>query len=276
MSNNIGNGIEWYTAEQVLAGYDTHTKNRENVYYSIWQSKALRYGYNDGDPNEGKDLLRENLTPLINNGNTSTYTIKFHPSPDASGYITDKTPVMGSFNFKVSEPSILKANQPVNIGNINTAAIDEKFNKILEVMLQMNERVTKLEQEPEQDDEEQDDEEQEPEPDEYERVINGVKGIENLITESPLLNDIYTHLRLGVRVLAKKFGVQDDQNQYQKNNAMAGTTNGNKSFGEIFEELLKQFPELPNLIGKLHHTMVTDPDLFKVVKKKLIDGVNQF
>ena len=265
---NVGHGVEWYTADQVMSGYDSHVKNRDTCYYSIWQGKALRYGYNDGDVEEGKDVLRENLLPLVNNGNSATYTIKFHPAPDASGYITDKTPVMGSFNFKVSEPTAFRQ-APPTISGVNN---EDKFAKILEILMQQNQRLEALEEEEDEDEEEED---EEPEPDEYAKTLGQVKQVENLIMESPLLNDMYTHLRLGLRVLAKKFGVEPETN-YQNTNYMSGVNSNEKQkdFSQIFSELLQQFPELPNLIGKLHNVMVTDNDMFRVVKKKLIDGVN--
>ena len=279
-----GHGIEWYSVEQVLSGFDGHAKARDTVYYSIWQGKSLRFGFNDGDINEGRDILAENLQPLQINGNTATYTIKFHPGPDASGYITDKTPVMGSFNFKVTEP-FYKIAGPGNMPPPAPAAQpaqDDKLNKILDLLMAQDQRIKELE-EAEPDIIYQDEEEEE-EPDTYSKAIGQVQNVERLINESPLLNDLYTHLRLGVKVLAKRFGVEPE-NEYKNNYNIAGMSQQptpgteqapgqQKTFTQIFGELVEQFPELPNMLGKLHHVMCTDPDMFRVVKKKLIDGVN--
>lgn len=278
MSNPTGNSVEWYTADQVLNGYDMHARGREAVYYSIWQSKSLRFGYNNGDVNEGRDILADNLQPLINNQVGSTYTIKFHPEPDSSGYITDRTPVMGSFNFKISEPYSQRVGQVQPIAQA-PASKDDKLDKIINLLITQEQRIKALEEE--ETEIVYEDEEEESEEDQYTKAIGAVQNVERLINESPLLNDVYTHLRLGLRVLAKRFGVEPEQTNYSGSYNISGMSNtqqqteGNAmTFTEMFGQLVQQFPELPNMLGKLHHVMVTDADMFKVVKKKLIDGVN--
>ena len=281
VTTGTGHGVEWYTAEQVLNGFDNHTKDKDNVYYSIWQGKSLRFGYNEGSINTGRDILEENLQPLVYNGNTSTYTIKFHPMPDASGYITDKTPIMGSFNFKVSDPySVRMAGvQQPTAAPMPAPRNDDKIDKILELLIAQDQRIKALEEEPDFEFDE------EPEPDQKTQILGQVQQVEQIINESPLLNDVYTHLRLGLRVLAKRFGVEPETSNYTPGSYnIAGMEQQQQqhqqqpeqelTFTEMFGLLVKQFPELPNMLGKLYNLSIEDNDMFRVVKKKLIDGVN--
>jgi hypothetical protein len=287
MAKGIGSSVEWYEVDQILSGYDLHSKMRDEMYYSVWCGAVPKFVYDGGDVAEGRDLLAQNLSAWAANGNTSTYTLRFHPSLDKNGDITNASLVNGSGNFRLNEPDYVRnvravaqvtAAPPIN------AETDKKLDLLIQLVAQQNERLNALEEEPEfivEDDEEEEEEEDK----ELTRMVSGVQKIETVINESPLLSEMVSMLRIGVKSFARKYGVIEEPN-YPKYNTVSGMnettaqqqetteTRGNKSFGELFKELVAQFPELPNMVAKMHYLMENEPNDFLYIKKKLIEGLN--
>ena len=275
MKAGTGSAVDWWGADQVLSGYDFHAQNRENMYFSLWQGNVPKFVYEGGDIGEGRELLETSITPLQVNGSTAMYTIRFHPQPK-DGNINSNSPVNGSANFKMCEPSFT-----AGIAGTRPAAPQqqsEHLKIIVDLLQKQDDRLTALEQAQDIEEIEEVDEVE----DEVGRIISGINRIEETVQKSPMLGDLYTDLRLGLRLLGKKLGIEIPQQTHHQANTVTGNTMDNNTQTEarvdmkqIMSELVKGFPELPHLLVTLHNIMVTDPDTFDLAKKKLIDGVNK-
>lgn len=71
-------------------------------YYSIWSGRQIVFSWPEDDMGKGKDILENNLRAFEDQGITDLFVLKLHPALDKSGYITDKSPVTGSLNFRPS------------------------------------------------------------------------------------------------------------------------------------------------------------------------------
>lgn len=99
MAKGIGTSIDVRGVKNIMARYEMAP---DDWYYSIWQNTALKFSSAETTM-EPKSLLEQNLNALHSVGSSALYTCKFHSATDDDGYISDKTKVVGSFNFKVSE-----------------------------------------------------------------------------------------------------------------------------------------------------------------------------
>jgi len=267
-----GTAVDWWGMEQVLNGYDLHCQVREAVAYSVWQGGVPKFTFNDGDIGEGREWLEQHIKTLEMNGSTAMYTIRFHPhKPDQE--LTNKAEITGSANFKMHEPSYTAVT-----GRAQAPAPDARLDKILEVLINQEERLKAIEN---AELEEEIEEVEEEEPDQIGKVLNGIRQIEDTIKGSEVLSELYSDLRIGLRILAKKAGIElpqmnnrPRQEQAVNGNTMEGTTQ-QVDMRVVMSELVKQFPELPEMLVKLHRIMKEDPDMFDLAKKKLIKGVNQ-
>lgn len=257
-----GNSVEWFGVDQVLSGYDLHCRNRDNkVYYSIWQAGLPKFVYDGGEQAEGRELLEENLQAWKVNGNTAMYTLRFHPCLDKNEQITNNSPVNGSGNFKINDSSFVSG----------VSKNDSKLDILIEMFKKQEERLTALEE----GEFEEEIEEVQQEPTETENIIGSIKRIEESIITSPLLSGLYTDARLLFRGLAKKWGV--DMSTPKTEQAMNGTNTQQPKtdMATVMKELVQAFPELPNLLIRLHQILHEDRDTFDLAKKKLIDGINK-
>jgi len=94
------NKADFVGIENILDWYET---NANNPYFSVWQGKLMKFGYNDEDKDKGKLLLADNLQAYQQGGHNEVLTLKLHPKKEKNGYITDKTPICASANFRVNE-----------------------------------------------------------------------------------------------------------------------------------------------------------------------------
>jgi hypothetical protein len=90
-------------AEPVLAWYD---ENAKVPFYSLWNGKQLVGSWNEDNQAAARDNLEKNLKLFEDNNISEVFTLKLHPQADKSGFVTDKTPVYYSLNFRPSEFSL--------------------------------------------------------------------------------------------------------------------------------------------------------------------------
>jgi len=278
MAGKFGSSIEWYGLEQLLSGYDLFTQNMNEVYYSIWQAAALKYSYTNGNVDTGREMLQQQLAPVQANGGTAIYTICFHPALDKDGNITNKTEIIGSCNFRMNDAANYFAgnNKPQPVA---APAMHPQMSQIMDALKAVTEQQSAIIQrqqmledlmheEPEEDEEEEEEEND---------MLGKVRAVETTIQQSPLLNDIYQHGRLALRILAKKMGLDPSPLQPQ-HNTMAGTESATEQAADmrtVMTELVQTWPELPGILQKLHHIMHTDRDTFDFVIKKVNNQISQ-
>lgn len=266
-----GSSIEWRSRNEVLDGYDLHCQKRDKVYYSVWQGSTPKFVYDDGDHTEGRDLLDQNLAAWEQSGTSAGYSLRFHPALDKNGNITNSTPYNGSGNFILNERTGV-------MGRVSGPASDPRLDKILELLVNQEERLKDLEQE------ELAGEIQEADPDEVDNIIGKVHRIETAINQSPLLGDLYKDLRFGLRMLSRKLGIEVPEVTHNQvnGNTMNNTTQQQQGTQqqltpEIIRELCApgNFPELPGMLLGLYNMMLTNREDFEYIKRKLISGLNQ-
>ena len=119
-------------AENVLEWYD---RNCTTSFYSVWQGKQLLFSYNTEDEN-GRDKLANDLLAFEQNNIADVMTIKLHPAFDKNGFITDKTPVYASLNFRCVDVE----NSPIQKSMI---AGDRPYSPSVTAMLQESLEVNK-------------------------------------------------------------------------------------------------------------------------------------
>lgn len=288
MAGNRSTSVEWHSLADVMQGYDLHTAGRDEVYYSVMHEKVPKFTYTGGDVVQGRELLEQSLQPVIANGVTATYTLRFHPALDKDGAITNATPYDASANFRLND----YATGMSGTRQVQPADNSPILQRMVEILERQEKRLTELEQTLQPSDDGLIDDieevEEEEEPEEF-AWMAGVQKFEQVVQQSPLLSDAMAYMRLGIRAFAKKMGIDDpiiNQGNYQQPaTAMAGTTQHTMDettqqappvdMRIVMRDLVAGFPELPNLLAQLHHVQQTDPDLFTVAKKKLINGVNQ-
>lgn len=85
----------------ILAGYQALS---QTPYYSVWMTspKEMLFQYNEDDKESGIEKLMELCAGGEANGNTDLLVIKFHGKKE-KGFITDKTPVIGSMPIRICE-----------------------------------------------------------------------------------------------------------------------------------------------------------------------------
>lgn len=138
-------------ADQVLEWYD---RNITGTFYSVWMGKQLLFSYSSEDEN-GRDKLANDLAAFEQNNIADVMTIKLHPELDKSGFITDKTPVYASLNFRCIDIEKL---QPINRAQV--MGTEQRYSPTVTAMLQESMEVNKkllayLEQEEEEEDEDE-------------------------------------------------------------------------------------------------------------------------
>lgn len=85
-------------SDQVLDWFNRVSKNVP--YYSLWNGRQIVFSWSDDDISQGKDVLETNLRAFEEQGITDLFVLKLHPSTDKGGFITDKSPVVASLNFR--------------------------------------------------------------------------------------------------------------------------------------------------------------------------------
>ena len=78
-------------------------RNSTTPYYSVWCNRQLLFSWNSDDLEDGRNKLENDLIAIESNGVGDLLTIKLHPKKEKGGFITDKTPIYASLNFRPAE-----------------------------------------------------------------------------------------------------------------------------------------------------------------------------
>lgn len=81
---------------------DWFDRNSASPYYSVWCNRQLLFSWNNDDLEEGRNKLENDLYAFEQNGVGDLFTIKLHPKKE-KGFITDKSPIYASLNFRPAE-----------------------------------------------------------------------------------------------------------------------------------------------------------------------------
>ena len=115
-------------------------RNATAPYYSVWiDRKQLLFSWNDDDLEKGRTKLENDLMAFEQNGVNELLIIKLHPKKEKGGFITDKSPVYGSLNFRPAE--IEKNMYPQQVGSVYNPRMENVIERILETQ---NAILTKL------------------------------------------------------------------------------------------------------------------------------------
>jgi hypothetical protein len=106
-------------------------RNAISPYYSVWCGKQLLFSWNDDDKEAGSNKLENDVYAIEQNGVGDLLTIKLHPKKEKGGFITDKTPIYASLNFRPAEleRSNMYGMQPM--GSVNSR-LESMLEKMLE------------------------------------------------------------------------------------------------------------------------------------------------
>ena len=134
--------------DSISQGFETFGNHAQ--FYSVWQGKNMKFQ----SKIEDSGLFHENIEALKQAGSDALFTVRFHGKPDKDGFVTDKTPYISSFNFKVID----ETKQLGTIGAANGAYGDPNVNSKLDLILknqnEQESRIAALEEEPDEDEEE--------------------------------------------------------------------------------------------------------------------------
>jgi hypothetical protein len=227
-------------------------------YYSIWQQGVIKFPGLAPDRSDALAQLKANIEGAAPNAGTSTYCFKLHPELDQDGYITNKTPVIGSFNFKLNEYT------GYTMGNVTTpppanGAADQSaiLAPILEILRRQEERMEALEEqlyaEPK--------EEEEEDPTIVEKIISGINA-------SPQLSGLVDDLRGFVKIFIHKL-VPAGPVQQQPNMTQSATMNDQEKVQYAFSILIPLLPDLPDMLKRLADLATSDREAFDFVVKKM-------
>jgi len=116
-------------------------RNSTAPYYSVWVRKQLLFSWNDDDTEAGRSKLEDDLMAIEQNSVSDVLIIKLHPKKEKGGFITDKSPIYASLNFRPSElDRSMYGMQPMNGIGYNS-----KMESVLERVLEtQNAILTKL------------------------------------------------------------------------------------------------------------------------------------
>ena len=83
---------------------DWFDRNATSPYYSVWVNrKQLLFSWNDDDMEAGRTKLEDDLNAIEQNNVSDLLIIKLHPKKEKGGFITDKSPIYASLNFRPAE-----------------------------------------------------------------------------------------------------------------------------------------------------------------------------
>jgi len=123
--------------DSILEGFNTFAEY--SPIFSVWQGKNLKFQSTDEDLQRGQDLLLSNLEALRQANSDAIFTIRFHKQTDKDGFVTDKTPYVGSFNFKVAE-----AQQLGSLAGADNTSYNPVLNKLDQILQQQNELQSRI------------------------------------------------------------------------------------------------------------------------------------
>ena len=250
--------------QQVMEGYAVFKEKA--AYYSLWQSATLKF-WNPNDE-EGEDILNQNLKILAAGGTAALFVLKFHPEFEGKqNTITTKTPICGSFNFRLNNPGAM---QPMNGVQQANPTSDPYFKLYWDSKLEMMQMMHDMKVQELQDqllatelDDEVDEEE-----DQLSRTLGTIGDIGE---KHPWMQDI---LRDVVQV-AKSFINQHIKRPEVNNTTaqhlagMANETDPNKQVQEALQLLYTHDPNIAEHLVLLAKLAATDKDTYDLAIKKL-------
>lgn len=177
--------------ENILSAYE---RLSQTPFYSVWKGKDLLFQFNEDDPQKGAVFLRENLEAAKENQNRDILKIKIHPKKEKT-FITDAAPSIATLYVRVCEwnPQQYVAQQNAIVGGYQE--------KIVQLLETMNNRLTVLEEEAEEEEDTQID------------TINGVVDTISGLLDKPIMNKLFDKLFGGNNVNAQPTlsGVPDNE-----------------------------------------------------------------
>jgi hypothetical protein len=127
-------------SDAILTAFDMMSE--DTPYYSVWIGKMIMASNNTDDAEKGRKKVEQMIIACEQSQNTDMITIKFHPSPDKAGFITDKTPVCASMTVRATsiegnadQLERLNNTQYSFMLNSITKAIDEKITPLHEKII---------------------------------------------------------------------------------------------------------------------------------------------
>lgn len=109
--------VEARSKQETLDLFDMYTAAYPKAYFSVWNSRQIKFPFLENDPSLMRSFLEDNLNSLEQTGTVTIYTLKFHPRLEKDGFITDKTPVLASYHFRVTQPVPLSSRDLVQTNN---------------------------------------------------------------------------------------------------------------------------------------------------------------
>jgi hypothetical protein len=115
-------------SEAILKGFELFSKGAKH--YSVWAGKNMKFQA----PIEEEDLFQDNIEALKQAASDGTFTVRFHKATDKDGFVTDKTPYISSYNFKVTD----ETKQMGTIGGNEAAYGNPIFGKLEQILQNQN------------------------------------------------------------------------------------------------------------------------------------------
>jgi len=121
---------------------DWFDRNATSPYYSVWVNrKQLLFSWNDDDMEAGRTKLEDDLNAIEQNNVSDLLIIKLHPKKEKGGFITDKSPIYASLNFRPAELERLN----YGMQHMGGMGYSNKMENVLERVLEtQNAILTKL------------------------------------------------------------------------------------------------------------------------------------
>lgn len=134
---------------------DWFDRNATSPYYSVWADrKQLLFSWNDEDEVRGRNKLEDDLRAIEQNNVSDLLTIKLHPKKEKGGFITDKSPINASLNFRPTELERSMYGMPQMAGMGYNSKMENVLERVLETQ---NAILTKLNAEELEEEEEEED-----------------------------------------------------------------------------------------------------------------------
>lgn len=250
----MANGIDIRGAAQVLEQFDLF----DTPFFAVYQGKDLKFQHLEDNIDEARNLLRQNLEVLENNGSVAPFKIVYYYNLSASEKLVPEN-IKGSNTFRVCSPGV-STNHP-DYGNpdrINTnfyaskignaKLIDEQAAKILELEERLNAMDAEAEAEP--------------------AAVGGFNGIINGLLASPEIQQaiIGRLLNFVDTILPANNNTMQTQQQ-SSGAAIAGVSETNVFHDSI--TVLENNGMTLNDFVKLANIAQTKPDYFKMLLQSL-------
>lgn len=243
-----GFNIDRRGKESIMQGFELFSKGASN--FSVWQGKNLKFQSCIDD----EELFENNIEALRQAGSDSLFMVRFHKHPDKDGFVTDKTPYISSFNFKVTDKTeTLGAigNESVAYGN----PVLGKLEQIIQNQTAIESRLTALEEAPEDDEEEET-----PQP-------TGLLGMVEQFANTPQGQQMITQVIGGIvnRFMPANNATIGNNNSFQQRQGIAGVESEDEKIEDAISRLSVIDENLPDDLQKLATVAETQPATFNML-----------